>query len=365
MTFDSEKIKEIIREYPGLTGRLIAKKLGDVDKTALNSFLYHHCDGIKQTDYKWYLDDEYVLELDGSSWIDEKSFESSLTAAGSLLDSDANKCTIRFLNNCKILLIATARIIALVNQAVLSNKDITLDFSASPKTKNYLDRLGFFDYLPSSVLVKPTRPRQSRAKQYHGNSDTLVEVASIDLDNFDYALPEQLTKQFAAHAGDHYYQTAFTIFSELINNVREHSETPIPGFAALQCYGGKHRHIQTVISDSGLGIATTLKTNLEKYYPEHFNRIQSEDLNPDTYLVMQTLQEGGLSQFGSSPEDARGLGIKSTQREAAKYHARVIVRQSNFELEVMYQDGIIKETNQNTELVTINGTQVCFDFFLD
>lgn len=36
-----------------------------------------------------------------------------------------------------------------------------------------------------------------------------------------------------------------------------------PGFAALQLYKGKRRHIQTVISDSGLGIATTLKRNLK------------------------------------------------------------------------------------------------------
>lgn len=46
MTFDSEKIKEIIREFPGLTSRQIAKKLGDVEKTDLNRFLYRDCDGV-------------------------------------------------------------------------------------------------------------------------------------------------------------------------------------------------------------------------------------------------------------------------------------------------------------------------------
>ena len=361
MTFDSEKIKEIIREFPGLTSRQIAKKLGDVEKTDLNRFLYRDCDGVKQIDYKWYLDDEYVLELGGRSWINEKSFESNLTTSGSLLDSNASKCTIRFLNNCQILLIATARIIALVNQAILSKKDVKLDFSKSPKTKNYLDRLGFFDHIHPEVIIIPKLITESRAEHYRGNSDTLVEVAAINLDNFDYLLPKQLTEKFVEHAGEKYHQAAFTIFSELIGNVQDHSKTPIPGFAALQLYRGTRHHIQTVISDNGLGIATTLMRSLERHYPDLFEKLQSYQSNPDIYLVEQALKNGGLSQFGSG----RGLGIKSTQREAAKYNARVIIRQSNFELEVMYQDGIIKEINKNTELVTINGTQVCFDFFLD
>lgn len=122
MTFDSKKIKEIIRKSPGLTGRQIAKKLGGIDKSALNSFLYHNSNGLKQIEHKWYLDDEYVLELGGDSWINEKTFESNLTEAGSLLDSNVSKYTIRFLNNCQILLIVTARIIALVNQAAVSKK---------------------------------------------------------------------------------------------------------------------------------------------------------------------------------------------------------------------------------------------------
>ena len=135
MTFDSKKIKEIIRKSPGLTGRQIAKKLGGIDKSALNSFLYHNSNGLKQIEHKWYLDDEYVLELGGDSWINEKTFESNLTEAGSLLDSNVSKYTIRFLNNCQILLIVTARIIALVNQAAVSKKNIKLDFSKSLKTK--------------------------------------------------------------------------------------------------------------------------------------------------------------------------------------------------------------------------------------
>jgi hypothetical protein len=67
MLFDTEKIKELLRESPGLTGKQIAKTLGYADKSALNSFLYSHAEGLKRVEWKWYVDDEYVLVLDGDA----------------------------------------------------------------------------------------------------------------------------------------------------------------------------------------------------------------------------------------------------------------------------------------------------------
>ncbi|HAI2472285.1 hypothetical protein R9J58_06770 [Escherichia coli] len=54
MLFDTEKIKELLRESPGLTGKQIAKTLGYSDKSALNSFLYSHAEGLKRVEWKWY-----------------------------------------------------------------------------------------------------------------------------------------------------------------------------------------------------------------------------------------------------------------------------------------------------------------------
>lgn len=204
-----------------------------------------------------------------------------------------------------------------------------------------------------------------RAKRYRGNNDNLVEIASINLDDFDDSIPVKLTKQFALHAGQEYYMAVFTIFSELIGNVRDHSETPIPGFAALQLYKGKRRHIQTVISDSGLGIATTLKRNLKIYYPEIFKELESLSEDPDIFLVKHALKKGGLSQFGSAPDEAaRGLGLKRSQELAARYDAVVLVRQPNFELRIIYKDGELTDIIGKKGLALIKGTQVCFDFFL-
>ncbi|HFT6597996.1 TPA: hypothetical protein ACGRM4_001558 [Klebsiella oxytoca] len=365
MLFDIEKIKELLREFPGLTGKQIAKKLGYTDKSALNSFLYSHVEGLKQAEWKWYVDDEYILVLDTGTWIDENIFEANLSAAGCLLGASASRCRISFPEGCRILLAAGARVIALANQAAYLGKVVELDFSKCPSTKNFLDRLGFFEHLHSDVRVRPERPTESRATRYRGNSDNLVEIASINLDDFDNSIPVKLTKQFAFHAGQEYYMAVFTIFSELIGNVRDHSETPIPGFAALQLYKGKRRHIQTVISDSGLGIATTLKRNLETFYPEIFKALESSTEDSDVFLVTQALKKGGLSQFGSAPDKAaRGLGLKRSQELAARYDAIVLVRQPNFELKILYKDGELIDIAMKKGLALIKGTQVCFDFFL-
>lgn len=367
--FDKEKIKKILYEFPGLTGKQIAKELGVANKSELNKFLYANSDGLQQENWKWYLaDDEYVLDMvANSSWIGENDFEDRLLETGCLLSSPRKKCVIRFPENCKILLIAGARVISLANQAAFQGKSVKLDFNKCPNTKHYLDRLGFFDYLNSNITVLPARPVDSKAKKYHGNNENIVEIASINLNEFDYLLPAKLTKQFVLHAGDEYYQTAFTIFAELISNVQEHSETPIPGFVALQRYKGKHRHhIQTVISDSGMSIAKTLRRSLKKYYPNILKNFKIDSVEADIYLVSHALTQGGLSQFGSNPNGAaRGLGLKSTQSYAAKYDAVVVVRQPNFELKIIYKDGKVANIIEKKGLTRIDGTQVCFDFYLD
>ncbi|MGM8466108.1 hypothetical protein ACS6GF_20530, partial [Enterobacter cloacae] len=114
-----------------------------------------------------------------------------------------------------------------------------------------------------------------------------------------------------------------------------------------------------------LGIATTLKRNLKKHYPEIFEELESSGEDADLFLVTHALKNGGLSQFGSAPDEAaRGLGLKRSQDLAAKYDAVVLVRQPDFELRITYKNGVITEITSKKRLALIKGTQVCFDFFL-
>lgn len=75
--------------------------------------------------------------------------------------------------------------------------------------------------------------------------------------------------RFVEHSSANYSLEAKTVFSELVGNVTDHSESQIPGLAGLQVYRpyNKPKHIQTVISDSGLGIHY-LENNLTKRTPE-------------------------------------------------------------------------------------------------
>ncbi len=166
MLFDIEKIKELLREFPGLTGKQIAKKLGYPDKSALNSFFIQQSRGPQQVEWKWYVEDEYVLVLDADVWIDEDIFEANLSAAACRLGASANRCRICFPENCRILLAAGARVIARQIRLLFWGKAIELDFSKCPSTKDFLDRLGFFDHLHPAVRVQPERPTESRAKRY-------------------------------------------------------------------------------------------------------------------------------------------------------------------------------------------------------
>lgn len=366
-----KSITNILNKTPGLKGREIAKKLG-LDKKTVNSFLSKNHDGLYQDEnWNWHPiekadnSEHHRLVLKSEPWVTATSFEFDLQNTGCFFQSNAENFIIEFPKNCKVLLVAGARIIAIANQLADLNKNITLDFSDCPKTKYYLNRLGFFDHLDNRVSVLPKRPLHSRAKEYKGNSKNLVEIAKIDLTDFDETIPEQLTAAFVHHASEDYYMAAFTIFSELIGNVQEHSETKLSGFAALQKYKGLRPHIQTVVSDNGTGISATLKENLKSHYPDIYKQYDLNDIDTDIFLVKEALTKGGLSKLGPSPDLGRGLGLKRSQDYAIRFNAMIIVRQKTFELILEYENGSLVKIIPHINLPTIHGTQICFDFFLD
>ena len=261
--------------------------------------------------------------------------------------------------NCNILLDAAARFLALCNQLSNSGKSVTVDFNDCKSTLYYFNRIGFLGHLDENVVILPYRPSKSSAVKYKGCNDALVEFGSLNPDEADKQLINQLTNSFIKQSDSKFEAAASTVFSELIGNVSEHSETPIPGFAALQKYGGKRAHIQTVISDSGVGIAETLKPSLREHYPDIYKLYKAE--GSDIKLVIDVLTKGGISRFGAG----RGLGFKSSREQATKFEARLSVRQKNFSLNIEYIDGKIDKISEQTNLQTIYGTHLCFDFFVD
>lgn len=361
----ASKINSILGQNNSLKARKLAHELG-IDRSELNSFLYKHTELYLQNTetHEWSLvkPNELIINFPDINWLDSDTFEQTLSKAGSPLESHANKITFKIGNKSSILLEAASRLLALCNQLVMIGKTVTVDFSATKSTLHYFDRCGFCDRLNFAVNVLPLRPVESKAKAYKGNNENLIEFGEIDPINIDSKVVEDLQKSFIFHAGSQFRTLALTVISEPFNNVHDHSSSPINGFAALQKYQGKHTHIQTVVSDSGIGIASSLRPVLQNKYPKLDKKFSPRTIKTDILLIKEVFEKGGISQVN---DDDRGLGLNRTFELAVKYNANISIRQENFELKIYFRNGVLKNFLHTENLVKILGTHFCFDFFLD
>jgi len=357
-------IEKLLEKTPGLKAKEIAKQLG-TDRKSINAFLYRHKNIFIQDDtFCWFLaiPPVQVLELD-ANWVTADSFENSLTQTGCLLSSKSLSILVKIPKDCKIMLIASARLLAILNQLVFNGKDVSVDFIDCASIKHFLSRSGFFDHLDDRVTVIPNRPA-SAAKIYKGNNNAIVEFGAIDPNQENTELIRLLWQAFVEHSDSRYDVAAFTVFSELIGNVMEHSDSEIKGFAALQKYGDNkkyRKHIQTVVSDSGRGIATTLRPSLKEHYPDLYRLYKEENVESDAGLVITALSKGEISRFGSG----RGLGFKSSRTQAMKFDAKLFVRQERFSLNFNYKNGVLVDVERKLGIPKILGSHLCFDFFVD
>lgn len=359
------KISLILNEKVSLKARKIATELG-IDRSELNLFLHENKGLFIQNSetFEWSLvkQNELIINFPEVNWLDSDTFEQTLGKAGSPLESQSNKITFTIANKSNILLEAASRLLALCNQLVMVGKTVTVDFSATKSTLHYLDRCGFCDRLNIAVNILPLRPVESKAKTYKGNNENLIEFGEIDPKNIDSKVVEELQKSFISHAGKQFSALALTVISEPFNNVHDHSNSPIHGFAALQKYQGNQKHIQTVVSDSGIGIAGSLRPVLLNKYPKLDKKFSPRTIKTDILLIKEVFEKGGISQVD---DDDRGLGLNRTFELAVKYNANISIRQENFELKIYYRNGVLKNFLQTENLVKILGTHFCFDFFLD
>lgn len=265
------KVSAILNEKKSLKAKKIATALG-IDRSEVSSFLHANKELFIQDPetFEWSLviRIELVINFPEVNWLDSETFESTLIKAGSPLDSKAKKITFVIGKKCNILLESTSRLLTLCNQLVMIGKAVTIDFSACKATLHYLDRAGFCDRLDTAVDVLPLRPAISKAETHRGRNTSLMEFGEINPSNLDPKVALELQKLFIHHAGEQYETLALTIIAEPLNNVQEHSKSPINGFAAFQKYQGNKKHIQTVVSDSGIGIAGSLRPVLEHKYPK-------------------------------------------------------------------------------------------------
>ena len=359
------KINAVLNEKRSLKAKKIATALG-IDRSEVSSFLHANKEQFIQNleTFEWSLvkPKELIINFPEVNWLDSETFENTLINAGSPLDNQAHKITFIIGNKCSILLEAASRFLALCNQLILIGKPVTVDFSACKATLHYFDRIGFCDLLDQGVEILPSRPKISKAKSHKGNSKNLTEFGAINLITPDQQIPRDLQKTFISHAGESYSTLALTVLSEPFNNVHDHSNSQINGFAALQLYNGNKKHIQTVVSDSGIGIAGSLRPVLADKYPSLQSKFSPRSIHTDVLLIKEVFENGGISQVY---EEARGLGLNRTFKLAVKYNANISIRQESFELKLFYRNGVLQNFSSTENLVKILGTHFCFDFFLD
>lgn len=353
-------IFNVLSKHPNLTGREIARKLGK-EKCEINSFLAKNKDKFHMDEsHKWTNCQKEILIIFPSGWVDAEQYEIVLEQYPNLFQSNMG---IRFVfeQSTKFLLETIARFLALSNQLVFQGLQITIDLGGCNDSRGYLNRAGFFDLLSDDIRVLPVRPQ---ATIFKGNNRSLVEFGSISPNSKNKPLILNLHSSFVSKTSDDYDLAALTVFSEFIGNVSEHSESDLDGFAALQIYNPFHKrkHIQTVISDSGLGVVKTLRQTLEKNYPELHSKFPDDGEGSDIGLAFEVFSKGSITRHGK-PSD-RGLGFKSSREQATKFDADLSIRLDTFNIQLIYRDGMLKEYQISKGLTLMQGTHICFDFLL-
>ena len=358
------RVTALLKRSPGLKAKHIAAQLG-ADKSDVNAFLYRNRDAFyRDADFNWFLSNpcELRIELTTRGWLTAEEFEDALGGGLSPLQAPQEAVKFVIAEDSKIMIEALARLLALCNQLAAVGKRVSLDFSLCSSTLSYLNRIGFLDQLSDRVDVLPNRPRGSLANRFGGNNGGVVELIKIMPDAPDQTIPKRLCQSFVRCAGDEQYAVgAFTVLAELFGNVKEHSRSQLGGFAGLQFYK-RTRHIQAVISDSGLGIVGTLQPVVPSRYPDVQRKIRAAKLPAGIVLLQEVFSSGGLSQ---SSDSGRGLGLKRSGELACRFKATISVRQDTFELKVFHErDGSIRFSHR-LNLAHIQGTHICFDLKLD
>lgn len=304
---------------------------------------------------------EERLVLLPDQWTNAVALEQALQHAWREASSPLSKdtpVTFSFPPSCKVMVDVAVRLLSFANQLVAAEIPVTFVFEGKQhEAMSYLNRAYFFPLLSEQVQVLPERPDPTSALRYQGQSSRLIEFKALHpryneaIETVPLQLADALETAIAMYPGSQEFeQTPYTLFSELINNVYDHSQTTLDGYAALQVY---RKRVQVVVSDSGIGLLKTLRPKL---------------LSQET----QALEEAELlrrflrSEFVWD-DRKKGQGLQACARRSLKHWGSMDIRletsrvffspaRAGYErLNMQYSQG----------LVPLRGTHICFSFPLD
>lgn len=302
-------------------------------------------------------------EFPTNKWVDSLLFEAILIDSGFTDNTTSYISDIYFIfsEKTKLLLDAMSLLLAISNQYANLKINVHLDFIQSESLFGYLDRIGFIELLDSRVNVNSSKLKKEelRSVKYKGNNKSLLELRHIDISFFDENLPRDLLYFFNKNTNGKYGKKAYTFISEIYENVRDHSESKILGFIGIQEYykeTDKH-HIQTVISDNGIGIMGGLKPAIIS--GKYTNLKQMSDID----IILEIFQNGRISRVD---EDGRGLGLsRSNEILRNLNNSCICIRQKDFILKLTYRNGYVLKKDVKKNLFPLHGTHICIDIKVD
>lgn len=297
------------------------------------------------------------IELAGG-WINASGVDKAIAAALDPRFAQVKEIEIQLSAGCKLWLDGVLRLLSTCNQLVGAGKPVRLTFlDGQTGVMGYIDRMGFFDHLDQRVETVPERPFTSGASIFQGRNRGLVEIVRLNGDHRDNDFPDRLTTALhdacsARADAVPLSEAAYTLFSELISNVYDHSDAD--GHVALQMYPGGHRVI-VVVCDNGRGLMETLRPALNKRTDEY--------LGLDDRELLVEMFRNGLSRH---PDAKHGLGLKDCATKAIRFRADLDVRlaQQNVLLKPSQGQYLPTVAYSSVGLPLLRGTHIAFTFRL-
>ncbi|CAM4098935.1 hypothetical protein [Pseudoalteromonas byunsanensis] len=297
---------------------------------------------------KWYTGLEFDLEL-SNQYTDNHLIELS------------------FHYNTKLRVDSVTRMLSLICQLHKNGQTVSLNFqSTRSPLLNYLHTIEFFKFLPKNGILYSERiapqlnslSKGSKKRKSYCAIEPIVcgQEHTEDLD----ALVTPFHEYFSTNVNEvrkSYIYRVKTILSELINNIHEHSESKLTGYAATQMY---NRSLGVItVCDSGIGLLSTIKASIVQNYPQH------QDLSDEQ--ILNLMFEKGISRHHDT---FRGQGLTSSAKNALVLNASVDLRlkESHIHLEQRKVRDTFKTWNvlnrSSSKIHPLLGTHFTFQFDL-
>src|SRR5258706_3018637 len=122
-------------------------------------------------------------------------FDQALASSASPHDPTILEVVVRVQSSCSLMVDAAVRLLSLLNQLVACTKRVSLEFEDVEGAMGYLNRIRFFEFLSSEVVVRPYRPTVSMGSLLKGKNANLVELVQINRGAREKQLPTELAER--------------------------------------------------------------------------------------------------------------------------------------------------------------------------